>query len=95
MCVDKKVIAGLAVAGLAVVVLAPNWVGAALPLLVLAVCPLSMIAMMRFMGSSAKSGGTDESASVSAELARLRTEVAQLRRQSTEREECRSPRANP
>ena len=91
MCFDKKVIAALAAVGLAVVVFAPNWVGAALPLLILAVCPLFMIVMMRFMGSSAKSGGTDEAASVSAELASLRTEVAQLRRESAEQAENRSP----
>lgn len=50
MCINWKVIAGLAVVGLGVWAVAPNLVGAALPLLILAACPLSMFFMMRGMG---------------------------------------------
>lgn len=80
MCFNKKIVAGLAVAGLAVAGLAPNLIGAALPLLILAVCPLSMIVMMRFMAPSTNRTGADQSAQVSAELDSLRAEVAALRR---------------
>lgn len=47
MCFNWKVLAGLAVAGLGVWVVAPNLIGAALPLLILAACPLSMLFMAR------------------------------------------------
>lgn len=50
MCFNKKVIAGLAVVAVGVVVLAPNLLSRALPFLVLAACPLSMVFMMRGMG---------------------------------------------
>lgn len=40
MCLYKKVIAGVAVAALAVYVVTPSLIGAALPLLILAVSPL-------------------------------------------------------
>ena len=52
MCFNKKVVAGLAIAGLAVLVLAPNLIGSALPVLLLAACPLSMVLMMRGMNGS-------------------------------------------
>lgn len=81
MCLNKKVIAGVAVAAVAVWLLAPNLIGAALPLLVLAVCPLSMIVMMKAMSGNNSKGeprsGSDTD--VDAELARLRKEVADLR----------------
>ncbi len=50
MCMNWKVLVGLGVVGLGVWAVAPNLIGAALPLLLLAVCPLSMILMMRGMG---------------------------------------------
>lgn len=50
MCFNWKVVAGLAVVGLGIWAVAPNLIGAALPLLVLAACPLSMFLMMRGMG---------------------------------------------
>lgn len=50
MCMNWKVVAGLAVVGLGVWVVAPNLIGAAVPLLLLAACPLSMVFMMRGMG---------------------------------------------
>lgn len=52
MCLDPKVIAGLALVGLSVWALAPGFVWAALPLLLLAACPLSMLFMMRGMQGS-------------------------------------------
>jgi len=50
MCMNWKVLVGLGVVGLGVWAVAPNLIGAAVPLLLLAACPLSMILMMRGMG---------------------------------------------
>ncbi len=85
MCFNWKVIAALAVAGAGVVVLAPDVLGAALPLLLLAACPLSMIVMMRAMSggkrcddqSMGNRGETGTDAGPS-ELTRLRAEIDQL-----------------
>lgn len=61
MCFNKKVIAGLAVVGLGIYVFAPNLFAAALPVLLLAVCPLSML-LMGMMGKSMMGGqGTAQS----------------------------------
>ena len=81
MCLNKKVIAGLAVAAAAIYLLAPNLFGPALPLLIVAACPLSMLLMMRMMsGSGNASCNTDPSeTSGDAELAQLRAEVERLR----------------
>ncbi len=46
MCLNWKVVAGLSALALGLWALAPNLVGAALPLLLLAICPLSMLVMM-------------------------------------------------
>lgn len=51
MCFNMKVVAGLAVVGLGVWWLAPGAVAAALPLLLLAICPLSMLFMMKAMNN--------------------------------------------
>jgi hypothetical protein len=48
-CLNWKVIAGLAVVGLGVWVFEPGLMGAVLPLLIVAICPLSMLLMMRGM----------------------------------------------
>ena len=46
MCLNPKVLAGLVVAGVAIYLIAPNLIAAALPILLLAACPLSMLLMM-------------------------------------------------
>lgn len=79
MCLHKKVVAGVVVAAVAVWLLAPNLIGAALPLLVLAVCPLSMIVMMKAMSGNNAEPPSGSDTDVDAELARLRAEVADLR----------------
>lgn len=53
MCLNWKVLAGLGVVGLGVWAVAPNLIGIALPFLLMAVCPLSMVFMMRGMGGGA------------------------------------------
>lgn len=50
MCLNPRVIVALAAAAVGIYVLAPGLFAAALPLLVLAACPLSMLIMMRAMG---------------------------------------------
>lgn len=89
MWFNKKVVAGLAITALGLLALAPNVFGAALPLLVMAACPLSMALMMRRVGGRSACGTdagarTDPAASSTtavdaAELQALRGEVARLR----------------
>lgn len=87
MCLNKKVIGGLAVAAVAIFLVAPDSIGLALPLLIIAVCPLSMLVMMRPMSgsratscaSASRSRGVEDEA----EIARLHAEVQQLRAERT------------
>ncbi|HXH59009.1 DUF2933 domain-containing protein [Iamia sp.] len=79
MCLNKKVIAGLVVAGVAVYLLAPDLIGAALPLLVLAACPLSMVVMMRAMSKDRAASSPEGAGADADEVSALRTEVARLR----------------
>lgn len=65
-CLNWKVIAGIAVVGLGLWTLAPGLLSAALPLLVLAICPLSMLVMMKAMnGQQGRSTSGDEPRPVS------------------------------
>ena len=45
MCLNPIVLAGLGVVGVAIYLIAPNLIAAALPILLLAACPLSMLLM--------------------------------------------------
>lgn len=79
MCINKRVIATLAVVAIGIYLLAPNLVAAALPLLILAACPLSMLVMMRVMSrSDGESPGTSNGSGPD-ELSQLRVEVERLR----------------
>jgi len=96
MCFNWKVAAGLTAAGAAVFAFAPNLIGAALPLLIIAACPLSMVVMMRAMsgGSSCDtaSNGTDSESNTDttpSEVARLQAEIDQLRAERVEVQERR------
>lgn len=83
-CLNWKVMAALAAAGLGLYAFAPELAAAALPLLIVAACPLSMLLMMRAMGpmgSSRTTDGTDDAD----EVARLRAEVATLRAEQQSR----------
>ncbi|MGH3443169.1 MAG: DUF2933 domain-containing protein [Nitriliruptorales bacterium] len=57
MCINKKVVASVAVAGLGIWWLAPAAIAAALPLLILAICPLSMLFMMKAMNMAGQQQG--------------------------------------
>ena len=60
MCLNWKVLAGLAVVGLLVLVVAPQFIGVALPLLLVAACPLSMLFMMRGMSGNGNANQTTQ-----------------------------------
>ncbi len=49
-CLNWKAVAGLAVIGLGAWAVAPGAIAAVVPFLIVAVCPLSMVFMMRNMG---------------------------------------------
>lgn len=92
MCYDKRVIGGLVLAGVGIYALAPEMLAAALPLLILAVCPLSMILMMKMMmpgGAGAQSGAGGD------EVAELRAEIDKLRGDRPERAEFGPPAGHP
>src|SRR5260221_10626606 len=55
MCLNWKVIAGFAMVALLVLVVAPQFIWAALPILLVAACPLSMLFMMRGMSGNGNS----------------------------------------
>lgn len=57
MCVNWKVLGGLAATGLLIWLVAPGLFRAAAPLLLVAICPLSMLFMMRAMGREANGSG--------------------------------------
>ncbi|WP_207957271.1 DUF2933 domain-containing protein [Rubrobacter tropicus] len=86
MCLNWKVIAGLAALGVGTYVVAPNLAAAALPLLLLAICPLSMVLMMWGMQRGGGAEGraprevneADAGLTREEHLARLRTEQADL-----------------
>lgn len=64
-CLNRNVVIGLAAVAVALVVAKPSWLLTALPLLILAACPLSMMIMMRHMSGqsgSRTSGDTGEGA---------------------------------
>lgn len=65
-CLNWRVIVGLALVGAAVFVVAPRFALAALPVLVVLVCPLSMLLMMRSTGGM--NAGTSQQESPSLQL---------------------------
>lgn len=78
-CFNWKVIAALGAVGVALWGVAPGLAAGALPLLVLAACPLSMILMMRAMGSMSSCDRDPAADNSPDEVAKLRAEVAALR----------------
>ncbi len=84
MCLDRRVLGGLAVVGVGIWLYAPQLVGAALPVLVVLICPLSMLVMawtMRgSMGTPASSVSPAERlAELERQQARLNAEIARVR----------------
>jgi hypothetical protein len=89
MCLNWRVLAGLGAVAAGVALFAPGYALAILPLLLLAVCPLSMVAMMFAMKGMAGMGGRhnmDEARPAHPEalqnrLRELRTEGAVIERE--------------
>lgn len=54
MCLNPKVLLALAAIAVAVAIFAPQYFVAALPLLIIAACPVMMIAMMVMMNKKGK-----------------------------------------
>lgn len=79
-CLNWKVVASLALVGVAIWLVAPRFVVAALPLLVLAACPLSMIFMMRGMqqGQCRAPEARSHSGETGSEADRLRQVLSDL-----------------
>lgn len=84
-CLNLKVLAGLAVVGVGIWMLAPNLIARALPLLFLAACPLSMALMMYAMrgtqSGTPESSPADSPAALDAKLRDLQVEQAALQAQ--------------
>ncbi len=82
MCLNWKVMAGLAVLGGGIYAVAPSLAVSALPFLLLAICPLSMMFMMKgTQGDGTKAPETDARLTRDEQLARLRTKQADLTEQ--------------
>jgi hypothetical protein len=82
MCRNWKLWAGIAVVAVGVAIFAPGAFGAALPLLLVAACPLGML-LMGVMGvgmaTGRRRGGGDDAEDHPDEVRQLRAEVARLR----------------
>jgi hypothetical protein len=82
-CLNPKVIVGLAAVALGFLVVSPHLLGAALPLLIGLICPLSMIAMVIAMAGPRKTQASPGFDADKAELVALRQEVQRLRNRQT------------
>jgi hypothetical protein len=80
MCLNPKVLAGLAATGVAIYLFAPNLIAAALPILLLAACPLSML-LMRWAMQQSQGQGQQTTQETDAGLTR-EERIAQLRAQN-------------
>ena len=81
MCLNWKVLAGLAAVGVAVYLVAPNAILGILPVLLLLACPLSMVVMMVGMRGMGAQQGQDARQIQSAAPLTREQHLAQLRRQ--------------
>lgn len=55
-CFNPKIIWGLTLIGIGIWIIAPGLIRQALPLLILAICPLSMLGMIVMMNGKNKGG---------------------------------------
>jgi len=97
MCLNWKVLAGLAVVGVGIWLFAPQFALAALPVLLVAACPLSMLFMMRGMmrggdqPASQSSQASDTQPTRKERLAALKNQEEALTAQIAELEQAGSP----
>ncbi len=90
MCLNWKIVGGLAAVAAAVLIITPSWFGVAGPILIVAACPLSMLYMMtKNRDGNTATGCTP--AQDDAEVDRLRTEVAELRQELADRRSRNQP----
>lgn len=93
MCLNWKVLGGLAAVAVGVWLMAPNLLVSALPLLLFALCPLSMLLMMRAMqgehSGSEQRGGQEAPRAVLQEERGLPDLKADLTRAEAERTRLR------
>ena len=90
-CFNRKVLVGVAVVAAGALALAPGSFASVLPLLVLAVCPLSMVFTMRGMNREKSRGNTPSSTASTSidtdtELTRRRAEIDQLKAEHADRD---------
>ena len=84
MCINKRVVVGVGVVALAVLALAPRLFAGLAPVLIMAICPLSMVFMLRAMGARhddrqpppMPGGGDRERRELEEEVNRLKAELA-------------------
>jgi hypothetical protein len=57
MCINWRALVGVGVIAAGLLAFAPNLATAALPFLILAICPLSMLLMMALMGNNGSQQG--------------------------------------
>lgn len=84
LCLDRRVLVSLGVVALAIWILAPQFLLAALPVLVLLACPLSMLLMVWMMrgdmhGARGDATAADRLVALEREHARLGAEIARTR----------------
>jgi len=81
MCLNWQVLSGLAAVGLGIGLLAPGLFGRALPILLLAACPISMLVMMATMRQpSTRAPAPEDINSLQAQLAELTAQQEQVRK---------------
>lgn len=81
-CYDWRVISALVAVGGGILLFAPGLIGAALPLLIVAACPLSMMLMMKTMGNGNEQNAAAAAAAQPVDRAeQLRAELAASRRE--------------
>lgn len=83
LCYDWRVLTAPAAVGVGVFVFAPSLLAAAVPFLLLAVCPLSMLVMMRTMGAKQRSAEPGATAAPG-RLTAVQSELADLHRRRQE-----------
>lgn len=92
MCLNWKVLAGLAVVGVGIWLVAPQFALAALPVLLVTACPLSMLFMMRGGQPASQSCQTcDTQPTCEERLAALKNQEEALTAQIAELEQASSP----
>jgi hypothetical protein len=88
MCFDKRILLGFGLVTVGLLIVAPGMLGAALPVMLMAACPLSMLVMMRGMGGGHAQASRADSyiEARDAELVRLRGEIELLKREQAHSE---------